>query len=60
MKDREFWPTLAEEALYELPGDVVRAVDPHQSAKRRNFPSERSNIPGNWTTPKCSSPSTTA
>lgn len=26
------WPTLAEEALYGLPGDVVRAVDPHTEA----------------------------
>jgi hypothetical protein len=29
---QEVWPTLAEEALYALPGDIVRAVDPHTEA----------------------------
>jgi hypothetical protein len=32
MKGQESWPTLADAALHGLPGDVVRAVDPHTEA----------------------------
>src|SRR5918998_6470629 len=32
MRSQEVWPTLAREALYGLPGDVVSGVDPHTEA----------------------------